>query len=110
MTGPQPRPALALVEARGLVTVMAALEAMQKEADVQLVTIRGTGGGFLIMVVEGHLAAIHSAVDAATAVAGPMGDLRFVRTIARPDPSARDTVELPWGRTATTAPIAPVDD
>ena len=57
--------ALGMVETRGLVCVVEALDAMLKTADVSYAGQKRVGSGLVAVLVEGDVAAVKAAVDAA---------------------------------------------
>ena len=56
--------ALGMVETRGLVCVVEALDAMLKTADVSYAGQKRVGSGLIAVLVEGDVAAVKAAVDA----------------------------------------------
>ena len=56
--------ALGMVETRGLVCVVEALDAMLKTADVSYAGQKRVGSGMVAVLVEGDVAAVKAAVDA----------------------------------------------
>lgn len=78
--------ALGMIETRGLVPAIEALDAMLKSADVTLVEKTIIGGGLVTITVTGDVSAVHSAVDAGTASVERFGEGHLVTShiIARP--------------------------
>lgn len=78
--------ALGMIETRGSVAAIEALDAMTKAADVTLVEKTLIGGGLVTVTVTGDVAAVHAAVDAGTAAAERLGENHLVTShvIARP--------------------------
>ncbi|MFA6111283.1 MAG: BMC domain-containing protein, partial [Candidatus Latescibacterota bacterium] len=76
--------ALGIVETKGLVCVVEALDAMLKTAEVHYVGQRRAGSGLVAVLVEGDVAAVKAAVDAGAQAAGRVGELRSVHVIPRP--------------------------
>lgn len=81
--------ALGLIEVLGLTTAMTALDAALKAADVTFLgseKVIGVGKAIsLTLRVEGEVAAVQAAVDAASAAAKDVGTVFSARVIARPD-------------------------
>lgn len=81
--------ALGLIEVRGLTTAMTALDAAIKAADVTFLgseKVIGVGKTIsLTLRIEGEVAAVRSAVDAAVAAARDVGTVFSAHVIARPD-------------------------
>ncbi len=76
--------ALGMLETRGLVCVIEALDAMLKTADVRYAGQRRAGSGLVMVLVEGDVAAVKAAVDAGAQAAQRVGELRSVHVIPRP--------------------------
>ena len=76
--------ALGMVETKGLVCVVEALDAMLKTADVSFAGQKRVGSGFIAVLVEGDVAAVKAAVDAGASAAQRVGELRSVHVIPRP--------------------------
>ena len=76
--------ALGMVETKGLVCVVEALDAMLKTADVSFAGQKRVGIGFIAVLVEGDVAAVKAAVDAGASAAQRVGELRSVHVIPRP--------------------------
>lgn len=81
--------ALGLIEVLGLTTAMTALDAAIKAADVTFLgseKVIGVGKAIsLTLRIQGEVAAVQSAVDAAAAAARNVGTVFSARVIARPD-------------------------
>lgn len=76
--------ALGIVETKGLVCVVEALDAMLKTADVSFAGQKRVGSGFVAVLVEGDVAAVKAAVDAGASAAQRVGELSSVHVIPRP--------------------------
>jgi ethanolamine utilization protein EutM len=76
--------ALGMVETRGLVGVVEALDAMLKTAEVTYAGQKRVGSGLVTVLVEGDVAAVKAAVDAGAEAAQRVGELRSVHVIPRP--------------------------
>ena len=76
--------ALGIVETKGLVCVVEALDAMLKTADVSFAGQKRVGSGLVSVMVEGDVAAVKAAVDAGAEAAQRVGELRSVHVIPRP--------------------------
>jgi len=76
--------ALGILETKGLVCVVEALDAMLKTADVSYTGQRRVGSGLVAVLVEGDVAAVKAAVDAGAQAAQRVGELRSVHVIPRP--------------------------
>lgn len=80
------RDALGMVETRGLVGAVEALDAMAKAADVGQTWREATGGGLFTVLVRGSVGAVKAATDAGAAAAQAVGELVTVHVIPKPDP------------------------
>ena len=76
--------ALGILETKGLVCVVEALDAMLKTADVSYAGQKRVGSGLVTVLVEGDVAAVKAAVDAGAQAAQRVGELRSVHVIPRP--------------------------
>ena len=81
--------ALGLIEVLGLTAAMTALDAAIKAADVTFLgkeKVIGVGKAIsLTLRIEGEVAAVQAAVDAAAAAVRNIGTVFSARVIARPD-------------------------
>jgi len=77
--------ALGMIETRGLVGSIEALDAMVKSANVRLVRRKLSGGGLVTVMIEGDVGAVKAAVDAGTAAASALGTVVSTHVIPRPD-------------------------
>lgn len=84
--------ALGMVETRGLVCVVEALDAMLKTADVSYAGQKRVGSGLITVLVEGDVAAVKAAVDAGAQAAQRIGELCSVHVIPRPTEGLTDTL------------------
>lgn len=80
------RDALGMVETRGLVGSIEALDAMTKAADVSFAWRQAIGGGLFTVLVRGSVGAVKAATEAGAAAARAAGDLVIVHVIPKPDP------------------------
>lgn len=89
--------ALGMIETRGLTAAIEASDAMVKAAQVVLVHHTQVGGGLVIALVRGDVAAVKAATDAGAAAARRVGELIAVHVIPRPHDSLKDIfpIKLP---------------
>ena len=85
--------ALGIVETKGLVCVVEALDAMLKTADVSFAGQKRVGSGLVAVMVEGDVAAVKAAVDAGAQAAQKVGELRRVHVIPRPVEVLREKLQ-----------------
>ncbi|OYD09105.1 BMC domain-containing protein [Paludifilum halophilum] len=79
--------AIGLVETRGLVAALEALDTMCKAANVQMIELKKVGSGLVTVIVEGDVAAVNSAVEAGKEVYTQTGgELISANVIPHPHP------------------------
>ena len=83
--------AIGLIETRGLVAAVEAVDACLKAANVEFTSFRFTTGGLVCVIVNGDVGAVSAAVDAGSAAAGKIGEVVGVHVIPRP---AGDTMNI----------------
>jgi ethanolamine utilization protein EutM len=76
--------ALGMIEVKGFVTLIEAVDAMMKAANVTFIGWDKIGSGLVSAFVSGDVAAVKAATDAGAAAAGRIGDVVSVQVIARP--------------------------
>ena len=76
--------ALGLVETKGLVGAIEAADAMVKSANVQLIGYEKIGSGLITVMVRGDVGAVKAAVDAGSAAASVVGEVKSSHVILRP--------------------------
>lgn len=88
--------ALGMIETRGILCTVEALDSMLKAAEVHLVNRTFVGGGIVTVMVEGDVAAVRAAVDAGAAAVQAISPESFLseHVIPRPDPSI-DSIVIP---------------
>ncbi len=79
--------AIGMVEMRGLVPAIEALDAMAKAANVRLVDLKIVGSGLVCVVIEGDVSAVKAAVEIGKTVQERTGgELIAHNVIPRPHP------------------------
>jgi ethanolamine utilization protein EutM len=78
------KPALGMVETRGLVALFEAVDAMLKAASVSFTTWEPVGSGLVTAFVEGEVAAVKAATEAGADAAKQIGEVVSVLVIPRP--------------------------
>ncbi len=76
--------ALGMIETKGFVSLVEAVDAMMKAANVQFLGWDKVGSGLVSAFVCGDVAAVKAATDAGAAAAGRVGEVVSVQVIARP--------------------------
>jgi len=76
--------AIGMIETKGLIAAVEALDAALKAANVKFVRQDKVGSGFVAVTVEGDVAAVKAAVDAGANAGRRVGEIVSVHVIARP--------------------------
>jgi ethanolamine utilization protein EutM len=76
--------AIGLIETKGIVAAVEALDAALKAANVTFVEQHKVGSGLVAVTVRGDVAAVRAAVDAGAEAGGKVGEVVSVHVIARP--------------------------
>jgi ethanolamine utilization protein EutM len=76
--------ALGMMEMRGFVAAVEAIDTMVKSASVEVLGTKEIGGGLVSVFVQGDVGAVKAAVDAATASVKKIGELVSVHVIPKP--------------------------
>jgi len=87
--GPSDDDALGLIETRGYLAAVVALDAMSKAAKVHVVAREKIGATRVCVLVRGDVAAVRAAIDAGKIEAARVGKLTAAHVIPRPDPVIR---------------------
>ena len=90
------RNAIGILETKGFAPLVLGADAAVKSANVELVEWRQVGSGYVSFVVEGDVAAVRSAIDAANEAASRVGEVMSQLVIPRPD----DALEATFNRGA----------
>ena len=76
--------ALGMIETKGFIALIEAVDAMMKAANVKVLGWDKVGSGLVSAFVSGDVAAVKAATDAGAAAAGRIGQVMSVQVIARP--------------------------
>ena len=76
--------AIGLIETKGIVPAIEAVDAALKAANVTFVDKHMVGNGMVAITLKGDVAAVRAAVDAGAEAAGKLGQVISVHVIARP--------------------------
>lgn len=76
--------ALGMIETRGFVAAVEAVDTMIKSASVEVLGTKEVGGGLVSVFVQGDVGAVKAAVDAAAASVKKLGELVSVHIIPKP--------------------------
>lgn len=80
--------ALGMIETRGLVGAIAAVDSMSKSASVEIVGSKEIGAGLVSIFVRGDVGAVKAAIDAAAAAVKKIGEIHSLHIIAKPSEEA----------------------
>lgn len=94
MTG-APRESLGILETTGLTPSMAAVDRMEKAADVRVVQCELNDALGVVTKIVGSTAAVHSAMDAGVAMAESLGGQPIATVIPRPDERGWEAIQSP---------------
>ena len=84
--------ALGMIETKGFVCMVEAIDSMLKAANVQLVSWDKIGSGLVTAFVVGDVAAVKAAIDAGAAAASQSGELVCAHLIPRPEASLLESI------------------
>jgi ethanolamine utilization protein EutM len=87
------RNAIGLIETRGLVAAVEAVDACLKAANVEFMSFRFTTGGLVCVLVNGDVGAVRAAIDAGSAAAERVGEVVGVHVIPRPADDIMNIIE-----------------
>jgi ethanolamine utilization protein EutM len=77
--------AIGLIETKGIVAAVEALDAALKAANVTFVEQHKVGSGLVAITLRGDVAAVRAAVDAGAEAGGRVGEIVSVHVIPRPN-------------------------
>lgn len=82
--------AIGIIETKGLIGAVEALDASLKAADVKFLRQDKVGSGLVSITVSGDVAAVKAAVDAGAEAARRVGEVVSVHVIARPHEAVQE--------------------
>jgi ethanolamine utilization protein EutM len=80
----QANKSIGIIETKGFTPLILAADTAVKAASVDIVEWKQVGSGFVSFVMEGEVAAVRSAMDAAVDAASRVGEITSNIVIARP--------------------------
>jgi microcompartment protein CcmL/EutN len=93
--------ALGMVETRGFIGMVEAVDAMVKTANVVFVGWQKVDAGLVTAIVRGDVGSVKAATDAGAAAARRVGELVSVHVIPRPHANLEDTLPIGKANAAT---------
>ena len=78
------KPALGLIETRGMIPIVEAADVALKAANVKLQAVRTPGSGLIGIALSGDVAAVRAATEAGSAAAAKLGEVVSVEVLSRP--------------------------
>lgn len=91
--------AIGVLETKGLVPLINGADAAVKAANVDLIEWRKIGSGYVSFTLEGEVAAVRSAMDAAKIAASSVGEISSDLVIPRPVEELKTTYQTLNGTT-----------
>jgi microcompartment protein CcmL/EutN len=85
--------AIGILETNGFTPLIESADAAVKAANVDVVEWRKVGSGYVSFVIEGEVAAVRSAIDAAREAGSRVGEVISEIVIPRPVKELRGTFE-----------------
>ena len=76
--------ALGMIETKGFVCMLEAVDSMLKAANVEMIGWEKVGSGLVTSFIKGDVAAVKAAVDAGAQAASQLGEVISVEVIPRP--------------------------
>ena len=76
--------ALGMIETKGFVCMLEAVDSMLKAANVEMIGWDKVGSGLVTSFIKGDVAAVKAAVDAGAQAASKLGEVISVEVIPRP--------------------------
>ena len=95
--------ALGMIETKGFIALIEAVDAMMKAANVKFLGWDKVGSGLVSAFVSGDVAAVKAATDAGAAAAGRIGQVMSVQVIARPHDDLYKVLKVNASSASTSA-------
>ena len=76
--------ALGMIETKGFVCMLEAVDSMLKAANVEMIGWDKVGSGLVTSFIKGDVAAVKAAIDAGAQAASKLGEVVSVEVIPRP--------------------------
>lgn len=93
--------ALGMIETKGFIALVEAVDAMMKAANVKFLGWDKVGSGLVSAFVSGDVAAVKAATDAGAAAAGRIGQVMSVQVIARPHDDLQRVLKVSTGSSSS---------
>lgn len=92
--------ALGMIETKGFVCLIEAVDSMLKAANVEMIGWDKVGSGLVTAFVVGDVAAVKAAVDAGAQAASKLGEVVSVEVIPRPHEELSGVIPRRTGRSS----------
>ena len=99
--------ALGLVETRGFIPSVVAVDTMDKAVNIFFIGYENIGDGLVTVMIGGELSAVKYAIEAGAAAAGNIGEVISARVITRPQEDMEQVFLLGSGALIPGIPLAP---
>ncbi len=86
---------IGMIETRGFVGLVQAVDSMLKTAEVELIGYERIGGGYVTAIVRGAEEAVRVATEAGAQEAERIGELISVHVLPQPHPDLNKALPLP---------------
>ncbi len=93
--------AIGFMETCGRIGAIVATDTAMKAADVNLISLRRVSGGLVIVIIEGEVAAVHEAIEAAKQQLRKISCGLLTNVIPRPDKVTIELIEKVRKRTSS---------
>ncbi len=93
--------ALGFMETCGRIGAIVATDTAMKTADVSLISLKRVSGGLVIVIIEGEVAAVREAIEAAKVQLRQISCGLLTNVIPRPDQVTVDLIEKVRSRTSS---------
>ena len=87
--------AVGMIETKGLLGVIEAVDTMAKSANVTLLGMDRVGGGYVSVFIRGEVGAVKTALDAGTTAAKKVGEVVSVHIIPKPHEFTESCIPTP---------------
>lgn len=90
--------AIGILETRGMTAAVAAMDAMAKAAEIEVLRLDKTGSNYVTVLIRGEVAQVKAAIDSGAETAAKHGELVSVHVIASPHSTTNKTLQINRGQ------------